>query len=272
MKRGKFVHKHDFGYVLVVAGSYKYTGSPIFNGEAALRAGCDLVTIAGPKRAADIAAIHDPNLITLPLSSKYLSDSDVDIILPELKKNDVLLIGSGVGRMSETFSAVRKLVKSALSLGKKIVIDADGIRAFKDNLDMLASNRSVIVTPNVPEFEFLFGVKLDNTSKRKEIVKEMAKKYSLIILLKGPSDIISDGYEVLVNKTGTPYMTKGGFGDTLAGVVDSLLAQGKSPLDSAFMAAKINGFAGQIVSKARKESMLASDIIEEIGLVRSKLN
>ena len=56
IKRNRWAHKGDYGYVLIIGGSKQYSGSPIFNAISALRAGADLTTIVAPQRAADIAA------------------------------------------------------------------------------------------------------------------------------------------------------------------------------------------------------------------------
>ena len=273
-KRDSWCHKHDFGYVLVTAGSYKFTGSGIFNCESALRSGCDLTTLIAPKRAADIAAIRRPDIITIPLKSEYLNTEDVNIILPELRKYDSILIGCGLGRKEETFRAVRKIVEAAITMKKPIVIDADGLRAFNNHLDILESKEtSIILTPNSREFEELTGDKLTtNLNERIKIAKNFAKKWGIVLLLKGHYDIITNGVDVLINKTGSVFMTKGGFGDLLSGIVVSLLAQYVSPLKSAYYGAKINGLAAQRIAKTKKNSMLASDVLEEIGIVRAKMN
>ena len=60
-------------------------------------------------------------------------------------------------------------------------------------------------------------------------------------------------------------MTKGGTGDTLAGILGSLIAQGNSLFDSACAAAYINGKAAELTGK--KTSLVATDLLKEIGEV-----
>ena len=67
-KRDPWVHKGDFGYVLIIAGSKKYSGSPVFNAMSALRSGADLVVLRGHPRAMDIAAQYAPDIITEPFA------------------------------------------------------------------------------------------------------------------------------------------------------------------------------------------------------------
>jgi NAD(P)H-hydrate epimerase len=83
-------------------------------------------------------------------------------------------------------------------------------------------------------------------------------------LLKGKTDIISDGKEVALNKTGSPFMTKGGTGDTLAGIAGALLARGIPPFEAGQAAAYINGIAGELAAKKFGEGLMATDLIEAI--------
>ena len=62
-------------------------------------------------------------------------------------------------------------------------------------------------------------------------------------------------------------MTKGGYGDLLAGVAGAFLARGHTPFDSATAAAYAVGRAGEMVSKMLGESMLASDVLETLSVV-----
>ena len=71
-KRPEWSHKGDFGHLLVIGGSKKYSGSPAFNTLAAYRSGVDLVTVVAPKRAANIIATFSPDMITYPLEGDYL--------------------------------------------------------------------------------------------------------------------------------------------------------------------------------------------------------
>ena len=263
MKREKWSRKGDYGKVLVVSGSRIYSGSPVFNAVSALRSGADLVAVIGHKRAMDIAAVFLPDLITHPLEFD-LNLYHVSEILELAKDHDAMIIGCGLKRSDDTHRAIREIIKKA---SLPIVIDAEGIRALSGNLD-LVGGKSVIITPHANEFKALTGetVQLE-TKDRREKVEKWAKKLGVTILLKGSVDVISDGDEVSLNRTGTPLMAKGGFGDTLSGICGALLARGLSPFEAAVHAAYINGKAGEMASKQYGESLLASDIFEYIPRV-----
>lgn len=259
IKRPKTSKKGDFGKLLVVGGSKLYHGSIAFNALAAYRSGVDLVTVLAPERAANIIASYSPDLITFPLIGDYITKSHVDTILSFAKRSDALVIGGGMGRERETLDAINEILKH---ISIPCVIDADAIYAVAENKEILKNN--FILTPHRFEFKVLSDISVDNMEKAKEIVRDVAKRLRCIILLKGYIDIISDGYRIAINRTGNPYMTKGGTGDTLAGICGSLLAQKKDPFIAACAAAYINGKAGDIVAKRKREGLLASDIIEVI--------
>lgn len=262
-RRKPWSHKYDYGHLLVIGGSKKYSGSPSFNALAALRTGVDLVTIAAPERAADIAAGFAPDLITYPLKGDYLSKKHV----PEIKKIlgekvSAVVIGGGLERSSDTFDAVNKIHNLT---GVPFVFDADALHAIRKK--KIKPREQDVVTPHAEEFRVLSGRKVpENENKRKKIVKDVAFFLGCTVLLKGHVDIISDGKKVKTFKKGkgAVYLTKGGTGDTLAGICGALLAQDVGSFDSAYYSAKINGVAGELAAKENLCGLLASDIIGNI--------
>jgi len=262
-KRDPWCHKGQFGYVLIVAGSQRYSGSPIFNGLAALRSGADLITIVGPKRAMNITASFLPDLITYPLDEE-LKLKHVEKILDLSKGFHSLIIGCGLNRSQETYQVIRKIIKN---IDLPTVIDAEAIRAITKQKDIV-KNKQIVITPHSEEFRILTGERIKpEISDRENKVKKWANKLKVTILLKGHIDVISNGKQVILNKTGSPFMTKGGFGDTLSGICGALLARGINPFEAAQIAAYINGRAGELASKKYGEGVLASDIFEFIPSV-----
>ena len=259
-KRSKYSHKGDFGRLLIIGGSNKYTGTPALNALAALaslKTGVDIVEIASPERAADIIAKFSPNLITIPLKGNFLTNKHLKTILKESENKSAFIIGGGIGKKPETIDLVRNFLKKIKIPG---VIDADAIYALKKTKINLSK---FVLTPHSGEFKSLTNIKLDNNlNKRIRYLKETAKKLGTTILLKGHIDIISDGKQTAINKTGNPYMTVGGTGDVLAGIVGSLIAQGNNLFISACAGAYINGKAAEISGK--KVSLTATDLIKGI--------
>jgi NAD(P)H-hydrate epimerase len=263
-ERKKDSRKGDFGHLLVIGGSKLYHGSIAFNALAAYRTGADLVTVLAPERAANIVASFSPDLITYPLKGDFIKPSHLKILFKFSERKDAIVIGGGAERRKETLSTIRSFLKK---IKIPCVIDADAIYAVAKSKNVLKN--IFVITPHSYEFFVLSGTDVKKMSIKEKIneVKKIANSLGCTILLKGSIDIISDGYRVAINRTGNPYMTKGGTGDTLAGICGSLLAQGNEPFYSACAAAYINGKAGDIAARDLKHSLTASDLLDYIPKV-----
>ncbi len=265
-KRRPWSHKDDFGQLLIIGGSKKYSGSPGFNALASIQAiaayrtGADIVEVMAPKRAANIIAGFSPDLITYPLEGDYISKKHLPILLKESKNKSAFVVGGGIERNKHTLTTIKLYLKKIKIPG---VIDADAIYALKNcKIDL----ENFIITPHAHEFYILTGKKpSENLKQRIKEVQQEAKKLNTTILLKGHIDIISNGKQTAINRTGNTYMTKAGTGDTLAGILGSLIAQGNPLFLSACAAAYINGKAGELTKK--KTSLLASDLLDKISKV-----
>lgn len=258
-KRAKDTHKYDYGSLLVVGGSKLYSGSPGFATLSAYRSGVDLVTVAAPERAANIIAGFSPDMITYPLKGDYLRKEHLKELLSLAKNKSAVIIGGGLERRKETLKAVSLFLKK---ISLPCVIDADAIYALNKNI---IYNRPFVITPHAYEFYILTKEKVKKDLKQRiKQVKKFAKKYRTTILLKGHVDIISNEKYTAINKTGCPELTVGGTGDTLVGILGSLIAQKNNLFDSACAAAYINGKAGELAAKNLGESVTATDLINNI--------
>jgi len=260
--RPKNSKKGDFGKLLVIGGCEKYSGAPALNALAAqatacLKTGVDVVEIAAPKRAANIIAKFSPNLITIPLNGSFLTNNHLKKLLKQSENKTGFVIGGGIGKNPKTIKLVQDYLKKIKIPG---VIDADAISSFPKKINL----SNFVFTPHKKEFQILTKINpSNNLQQRIKQVQQTAKKLNTTILLKGSIDIISNSKQTVINKTGNPYMTKGGTGDVLAGICGSLIAQGNDLFESACAAAYINGKAGDLTKK--KISLTAIDLVEKIG-------
>ena len=107
----------------------------------------------------------------------------------------------------------------------------------------------------------------ENSFARNETQRRQSIERKIFILLKGKYSCLStpEGMRYY-NVTGNAGMAKGGSGDALSGMITALYAQYKNMQQSAILGMYLHGVAGDFASKRfSKESMLASDLIEEIG-------
>jgi NAD(P)H-hydrate epimerase len=250
--------KGDFGRVLVVGGSETYSGAPAFNALAALRCGADLVHVLAPRRAADLIASYGPDLITHPLDARHPTWTDVETVGA---RADVMVIGGGIERSPEAHRALQSILAA---WKRPLVVDAEALRALSGNTSLVAG-KAALLTPNSGEFEALAGHAWPaQPTAREEAARALARKYAATVIVKGRFEIISDGEQVFRDEAGSSYLTKGGYGDLLAGAAAALLARGNTPFDAARAAAYIIGSAGALAAQELGESTLASDTLARI--------
>jgi len=251
-------HKGENGKVMVIGGSWLYHGAPFLSAMASLRCGVDLAYIAAPEKIATAIRALSPNIIVLPLSDLKLTRGVAKRVLKILPEIDSMVIGPGLASGGE--AGIELVVKEALALGRGIVLDATAL--YSSILEKVSGGR-VVLTPHAGEVKRVFGKDVPSKlDERVKLVKEEAEKNRVTILLKGRFDVISNGVEVMVNKTGTPAMTVGGTGDVLSGIVAALLAWGNDPFEAAASAAWINGKAGELATSRFGLHVLATDIID----------
>jgi NAD(P)H-hydrate epimerase len=260
-KRNPWSKKLDFGSLLIIGASKLYPATPILSGLAAYRAGVDWVTIAAPEEACKIIASYSPNLMVHPLKGDYLADEHVDELLELTERKTAVAIGGGLTRSENVLNAIIKFLEK---LNKPCVIDDDAIYAVARKKEIL-KNKIFVLTPHSYEFYVLSGIKLStNLEERINAVKKIAGELKTTILLKGHIDVISNGKEVELNKSGCEAMTKAGLGNTLAGVLGAYLARGVDSFIAACAAAYVNGKAGELAARKYSEGILPTDLIEEI--------
>jgi len=262
--RRKDSHKGDSGKVLVIGGG-PYSGAPALAGMAAMRSGIDLIFVATPEPAATPVSIHSPNLIVRPLKGDILGPEHVQGLLTMSKDFDCVAIGPGLGDARKTINAVQRFISKCR---KPMVIDADAISACGSKPQILRGKTGVI-TPHAGEFRKLTGktVPGEDYEKRSQMVKDAAAKLRMVIVLKGPQDVVSDGKYVKFNKTGNDAMTVGGTGDVLTGLIAGLIAQKASPFAAGRMGVFGAGLAGDLAFEEKSYELLATDVIDKIPIV-----
>ena len=243
-----------------MGGSETYSGCLAFNALAALRAGADLAVIVAPRRAADIVAGYSADLITVPCNTPY---PDPRIVKTKSDRTDVLVIGCGVQRTASAHNALLTIIKESKA---PIVADAESLHALSTKPNHI--HGKMLLTPNPAEFQILAGKPWPSSRpERIDATRSLARKYHATVIVKGAEDFISDGEKISIDLNGSAYMTKGGYGDLLAGVASAVLARGFDQFDAARAAAYIVGKAGELASKNLGEGTLANDALQQISTI-----
>ncbi len=263
--RERAAHKGDFGRVLMVAGARGMVGAAALAGDAALRAGAGLVTVATPEGAYPMLAAKLTCCTTCPLpetSIGTLSHSALQEILALAESFDVVAVGPGLGRHRETARLVCSLVGK---LDKPLIVDADGLNSLADELAVLKRAPAPrTLTPHPGEMARLLG----NVSpaavqkNRARTAASFAANHGVVLVLKGHGAIVTDGDRIFTNTTGNPGMATGGAGDVLTGVIAAIAAQGMDPFAAAVLGVHVHGIAGDLVAAELGEvSLIASDLL-----------
>jgi NAD(P)H-hydrate epimerase len=257
-------HKGQFGRLLVIGGSAVFTGAPTLVALAAYRTGADLVFVAAPDRTATAISSISPNLITVRLPGENLAPTHLRLLREQLDKSSAIAVGPGLGLAKQTVTAVRKIAALAVQLSKPLLLDADGLKAL-GIVRKKMFERSTVVTPHAGEFQAVSGkAPSRDLMVRSNEVRNFALRSGAVVLLKGHTDIISDGVGVKLNNTGNPGMTVGGTGDVLSGIVAGLMAQGVDSFRAAVAGAFVNGAAGDLAYEQLGYHLTPTDLLEHI--------
>lgn len=246
-------NKYDRGLVYVIAGDVKEDGSAGASklaASAALRAGAGVVKIICNSSNLQVYASN-----ALSVMVKSCDDLDSYKCLLGDERLKAMLIGPGNGVNSYT----KEKVLQALSLRKKMILDADAITVFKDNPNELFSNinSEVVLTPHEGEFCRLF----DLTDNRVESVINAAKVSNAVVLLKGNDSIIANSKgEYFINKAAPKCLATAGTGDVLAGIVTGIVAQGVDAFRAALIGVYIHSKAAEKIGRG----MISEDLNTKI--------
>ncbi len=251
LTRSADAHKGDHGELLIVGGG-PYTGAPALAGLAALRGGADLVRILAPETVAASIQQVSPDLIVESVPGDHFTPAHLDTLQSVAADRDSVVIGPGLGRADETLTVVREFLAEATG---RIVVDADPLRVVPD----VESEADLLCTPHRGEFEAMGGTDHDDWHARMAAVKAHATALDVTLLVKGPFDVISDGDQTRVNRTGNPGMTVGGTGDVLAGLAGALFAT-QPAVPAAAISANVNGLAGDRLVDERGYGLVASEL------------
>ena len=267
VRRPSTAHKGDYGRLLIIGGSETFSGAPALVALAAYRTGTDLVFIAAPDKTAHAISAMSPTLISLKLPGENLEPRHVQFLRGNIEQATAIAIGPGLGRSPKTVTAARNIISIAHELKKPLLVDADAINALGP-LRKKMFGPSAVLTPHAGEFKIIAEkAPSKDMETRSNEVKSMAAKSGAVLLLKGDTDVISDGQHVKLNRTGNPGMTVGGTGDVLSGIISGLLAQGIGAFRAAVAGAFISGAAGDLAAEEFGYHLTPTDILDRIPRV-----
>jgi len=262
-------YKYRMGTVLVVAGSRAYTGAALLTAEGALRSGCGMVYVAVPESIRSVIQSGLREAIVVPVAETEegsIAKGAMEQLAPYIDRADAIAVGPGLGRNPETLGFVRDLASRST---KTLVLDADAITAFADDLDGLeALSAPTVITPHSGELAGVVGRSVPaDPMERIELTRDTAKQAGITVIHKGSPTLIAapDG-EVWINKHGHSALATGGTGDVLAGLVAGVRAQGAVELDAACVACFLHGRAAERAAEDwGVRGVIAGDLLLYLG-------
>ncbi len=257
--RAHDANKGLFGHVLAVGGDKGMGGAIRLAGEAALRVGAGLVSVA--TRAEHVIAMNAarPELMVHGIVD---ADGTMELLL---QRAGVVALGPGLGRSAWS----KALWQAALAAGKPTVLDADGLNLLA--LAPQALPAKTVLTPHPGEAARLLACDISVIARdRFAAARKIAGQYGAVAVLKGAGSLIAspDG-QVTVCRWGNPGMASAGMGDVLTGVIAGLLAQGLDPWQAACLGVALHAQAGDVAAIGGQAGTLASDLFDPLRRLRN---
>lgn len=251
-------HKGLQGHAVMIAGSYGKIGAAVLASKACLKSGCGLVTTFVPKCGYQILQIAIPEVMVV---SDENANSITHIHLPIVPQ--AIGIGPGIGKELATQKALFEFLRVNTV---PLVLDADALNILAENqswLSLLPEN--TILTPHPKELERLIG-KWNTESEKFQKTVAFSEKYKVIVVMKAAPTYIINRTAIYENSTGNAALATAGSGDTLTGILTSLLAQGYEPKYAVKLGVYLHGLTADIaLPQTGYQSFIASDIIANLG-------
>ena len=263
--RPGFSNKGTYGYIALVGGSKRYSGAIRLAdmANAAMRAGAGVVKLAMPDVITSVVAPAVLESTVFPLG-----DNGNELVFREAEFSELIrgvrtiAFGMGIGTGEGAAEALEYLLGRYAG---RLVVDADGLTLLSrmDRERIRRAACSLILTPHMKEFSRLTRLETDEILQDPVTAAEAyAKDTGVILLLKGPATIITDGMTTYLTDTGCAGMATAGSGDVLSGILSAIAAWAPDPLFGTAAAAWVNGRAGETAQgRMGSISMTAGDTV-----------
>lgn len=217
--RPKNSHKGCFGRALLIGGLYPYGGAIIMAALATVNSGAGLVTVATDKE--NISALHSH----LPEAMAFAVD-DKDLLLPNLKNADLVLIGPGLGDNSRAEKIV-DLVLGELAENQILVMDGSALTIIAKQNRKHFPCKQVILTPHQKEWERLSAIPIaQQTSQTNLTALKAFQEHTILVAKSFTTQVLqAEPDQITPIGVGGPYQATGGMGDTLAGMIAGFALQ-----------------------------------------------
>ncbi|MDA8352485.1 MAG: NAD(P)H-hydrate dehydratase [Firmicutes bacterium] len=266
--RSPWSHKGTYGHLLVLGGSRGMLGAAAMSGMAALRTGAGMATLGVPRgqEIAMAAKVTEALVWGWPDEAEGRFSGELPPDWEErLNRFDAVAAGPGLGRFEGEGAWLEALLHRTPC---PLVLDADALNILSRDLTPLKERpQETVLTPHPGEMARLTGTSVQEVeASRHRVARNLAEETGATVVLKGTFTVIAspDGEQV-VNTSGHPALAKAGSGDVLTGVLGALIAQGIPVKQAVPMGVYLHGLAGRLAVTDSTHSVLASDVIAQLG-------
>jgi ADP-dependent NAD(P)H-hydrate dehydratase / NAD(P)H-hydrate epimerase len=246
-------HKGDAGRIWIVGGHSGTVGAPVLSALGALRSGAGLVTLHSQEAAvAGLAVNRAPELMAH--THEDLGALDAGIL--QGPKPGAVALGMGLG------PDALKHARMALAWKLPLVLDADALGPELRG----QGHDQVVWTPHPGEAARMLGVKTPEIlGDPLAAARELQAQFGGVVVLKGGPTTVATPDGLLVARGGHPGMASAGMGDTLSGVIASLLGQGLGAAHAAICGVRLHALAGELAGAKHGYGLSAGDVSLELG-------
>ena len=246
-------YKYKNGNLLLIVGSYRYSGAAILTGLGSRATGVGMLSIAVPESIKPILNSQLPEALIIGCPETEIGaikqlPKDID-----LSKFEAIACGPGLTLEPKS------IIEKVLSTNCPLVLDADALNIcgnLANNSLVNQRQATTIITPHSGEFKRLFHHLANQLNNRILVAEKAAKNSNLMVVLKGAKTIIANSQKILINPESTPALARGGSGDVLTGLVGGLLAITSTqtlPLEAVKTAVWWHAQAAILAAKERTE-------------------
>lgn len=242
--RDQSAHKGSAGEVWVLGGRKGMTGCVALSALAALRMGSGLVRFSS----------------TVPVEHAPMESIGHEIQSWQEAKHlpfkGAVALGMGLGEEAP------QVALDVLEKHLPVVIDADALQTVLKS----KGHEKTVFTPHPGEAARMLETTIPELLKDPiQSARALQAQYGGVVVLKGGPTVIANAEQVWINTSGNPGMASAGMGDTLAGIIASLMGQGLSATHAALCGVHLHGRAGDLCFKLHQYGLQASDVSQHLG-------
>ena len=267
-KRRQYSNKGSYGRTLVIAGSEHMSGAALLSARAAYKSGCGLVEVFTHTASAQIIKSALPEAIVSAYSNGRI---DMSALHRAISSASAVVLGPGLSKSEDAKRIVKYTLESAQG---KLIIDADALNIIAENPDLIGYLKGNIVTPHLGEMSRLINKEVsDIAGSIIDTAREFSRTHGCVCVLKDTRTVVcAPAQPIFINTAGNSGLAKGGSGDTLTGIIASLMSQGIEPSESARLGVYLHAYAGDLAAQEHgKYAMLASDVSETVGRIMDEI-